>query len=444
MSKKQFVLYGAIAAFTLSGCTAIEHPLTSWPQMRPLGVDVPAYKVPQGPQSLSRDIEMPATEPQGKITLRQALAAALRQNPKLASASFEVRIAEAKTLQAGLLPNPEAGIEIEEFAGSGNRDGFKESQTTLQLSQLIEMGGKRLARVQVSNLQGSLAAWDYETQRIAIFVQTTLAFIDVLTAQEQLRLAEESHTLSTQIYGTVAKRVKIGKVAPLEKTKAAIERANAKITLENAKRHLAAARKQLASVWAGSSPQFEVAVGEMDAVGNLPAFEHIEQLVKQNPDVARWAMEMEHRLAVLALERARRVPNLTVSVGLQQFQADNDTAFAVGVSMPLPFYDRNQGGILAARYGIAKARQDRKAAEVRTLRAVGESYEFLAAARSEAITLKNEVLPAAQEAFDAARQGYKQGKFGYLEVLDAQRTFFETRARYTVVLASYHRGVAVL
>ena len=96
-------------------------------------------------------------------------------------------------------------------------------------------------------------------------------------------------------------------------------------------------------------------------------------------------------------------------------------------------------GVMRAMSGMAQ-----EAAEVQTSLAVADSYQILAAARNEALILKNEVLPAARISFKAAREGYEQGKIGYLDVLDAQRTFFETRARHIEVLASYHRSVAVL
>ena len=63
-------------------------------------------------------------------------------------------------------------------------------------------------------------------------------------------------------------------------------------------------------------------------------------------------------------------------------------------------------------------------------------------ARAEALTTKEELLPGAQQAFDAAQTGYLDGKFGYLEVLDTQRTLSEAKSRYLDVLAAYHKAAA--
>jgi cobalt-zinc-cadmium efflux system outer membrane protein len=182
----------------------------------------------------------------------------------------------------------------------------------------------------------------------------------------------------------------------------------------------------------------------MDLVTDVPAYEDVRALLAQNPNVARWAEEMKQRLAALALERARRVPDLSVGIGVQRFEETGAHALTFGLSLPLPLFDRNQGGVLEARHRLAQAGHERKSAEVRTAAAIAESYETLTAARSEVIGLKDQVVPGAVKAFDAANEGYRQGKFGYLEVLDAQRTLFEARGRLLDGQARYHRSVAIV
>ena len=114
----------------------------------------------------------------------------------------------------------------------------------------------------------------------------------------------------------------------------------------------------------------------------------------------------------------------------------------MSVSLPLPVFDRNQGGFLEARYRLAKAGEEQRDAEVQARAALAEAYAALAGAFTEATRLKNEVLPGAQSAFDAVSEGYRQGKFGFLDVLDAQRTLFEARGQYIEALVAYHKAVA--
>jgi cobalt-zinc-cadmium efflux system outer membrane protein len=112
------------------------------------------------------------------------------------------------------------------------------------------------------------------------------------------------------------------------------------------------------------------------------------------------------------------------------------------LSVPLPVFDRNQGNRLEARYRLAKAEEEQRSATVQAHAALGEAYAALAAAYAAATALKHDALPGAQSAFDATSEGYRQGKFGFLDVLDAQRTLFEVRGQYIEALATYHQAVA--
>jgi cobalt-zinc-cadmium efflux system outer membrane protein len=114
----------------------------------------------------------------------------------------------------------------------------------------------------------------------------------------------------------------------------------------------------------------------------------------------------------------------------------------LGLGVPIPLFDRNQGGIREATAELGKVRKQVEAAEVRTLAALAEANVAVAAAYGEVTILREDVLPKAQQAFDAARQGYEQGKFDYLYVLDAQRTLFSTQAQYVDSVEAYHKARA--
>lgn len=114
--------------------------------------------------------------------------------------------------------------------------------------------------------------------------------------------------------------------------------------------------------------------------------------------------------------------------------------FVFGAAIPLPLFNRNQGKILESQYRISKAENKRAAAGNKVHAALSEAYQALAAGYVESTTLKSAVLPGAQSAFDAATEGFRQGKFGYLEVLDAQRTLFEARSRYIEGLSAYPKA----
>jgi cobalt-zinc-cadmium efflux system outer membrane protein len=383
-------------------------------------------------------------EPGGDIALRDALSLALQYNPELAAFSIEVRVAEARTLQAGLRPNPEVNIEMENFAGSGTLRSYDSAETTIQIGQLIELGGKRQKRARVASLERELTEWDYEAKRADVLTETSKSFVDVLAAQERVALAQELLRLAEQTFDTVSARVKAGKVSPLEETKAGVALSNSRIEHARAQRSLEAARKKLVAAWGSGVPAFERAVGPLDQLSPIPPEDRLAGEIRGSPDVARWATEQEQRRAASALQDAIRIPDLTLAAGVRRFRESGDSAFVAGASIPLPLFNRNQGGILESRRRLAKADRESAAAETRVRAALAETYQALSTAVSEIDALKTTVIPGAQNAFEAASEGYRQGKFGYLDVLDAQRTLFEARGQYVSALATYHKAVADL
>jgi cobalt-zinc-cadmium efflux system outer membrane protein len=263
-----------------------------------------------------------------------------------------------------------------------------------------------------------------------------------LSAQERVRLNAESVRLAEQVLTAVGERVKAGKVSPVEETRARVTLATSRIALERAQQDLHAARTRLVATWGGRLPVFERAEGTLEGITAIPSREQLVARIAQNPEIARWATEMTQRQAAVALERARQVPDPTIGSGFRHTRETGDNAMVMAFSLPLPVFDRNQGGVLEARSRLAKAGEERRAAEVQVRTALAEAYAGLSSAVIEATGLRNEVLPGAQQAFDAANEGYRQGKFGFLDVLDAQRTLFEARGQYVEALAAYHRAVA--
>jgi cobalt-zinc-cadmium efflux system outer membrane protein len=110
--------------------------------------------------------------------------------------------------------------------------------------------------------------------------------------------------------------------------------------------------------------------------------------------------------------------------------------------MPLPFFDRNQGRISAARHGVARAREELRREQAVLTAELQRAYQALSASQHETRALESEVLPAAESAFDATRQAFEQGKGDYLDVLDAQRTLVAAREQHLNALAALARAAA--
>lgn len=410
---------------------------------RPLGADIrlvrPSDYPPHGAESAALQ------DPTGRITLRDALSIALLQSPELAGFGWELRAREAHLLQVGRLPNPVAGVLLEDLGGATRLTGAAsvvQPQATIQLSQLVELGGKRAARQRLAGLNRDLAEWDFELARVDLVTRVSAAYLDVLGSQQAVALAEKGRALVEQVQQTVSARVEAGVVSPIEQTKAGVALATARIEEQRARRLLDADRTRLAVLWGRPAARFESVEGDLQSQPAIPAFAVLQRQLAQNPEVARWATEIAQRDAVRALESSRRLPDLTVSAGYRRFSELDSNAFLVGASIPIPVFDRNRAAVQEAGERVAKARQDQLAAIARATGALSTAYADWAIAQDEASALAANVLPGARSAFSSVEEGYRLGRFGYLDVLDAQRTLVAAEGQHLRALTDVHKAIA--
>ncbi|MEK6707815.1 MAG: TolC family protein [Pseudomonadota bacterium] len=391
-------------------------------------------------------------EENSDLTLRDAVRLALQHNPELAAFAKEMRALEGVTLQAGLLRNPDLVVNIENVGNVQKLQGHLNSPdaiskevvqqlSTIRLNQLIELGGKRPARVAAASLGQEVASKDYEFRRVELIARVANVFIEVLAGQERLRLAEETSQLAQKVVDTVARRVQAGKVPPIEKTRAGVAFSTTRIELVQAQRDLAAARKRLTLLWGNSSPQFSKALGDLGSLVTLPSFEALAERVLASPMAQRSMKNLEQRKAMLVVEQTRRIPNLTLGAGALHHAQLGGTTIVAGLIMPLPLFDRNQGNLREAHHRVDKAVDEQAATHLRLKAELTQAYEALSAAQNETRVLRSEILPAARSAFEVTNRGYELGKFGYLEVLDTQRTLFQNQVLYVRALANYQRLV---
>ena len=411
---------------------------------QPLGADLPAYAAPETEADEPMGADAAGVEPEGDLSLRGALAAALLRNPDLAAFSWEVRVREARALQAGLLPNPELSVEVENIAGSGAFGGADQAETTLALGQLIELGGKRAKRRRVAELETSLAGWDYEMQRIDVFADVARAYADVLAAQQEIALSEELFALAEASLSAANRQIRAGARSSLDRSRAEVIIASQRIEVARAKSALDTARLRLAALWGSREARFERALGDLHTLSPPPAEGEVLARVDESPALERWAEEIARHEAVVALEKARGVPDFTALAGVRRLEESDDTALLFGVSVPFPVFDRNQGERIAARRELTKARHLRRAARVRVETALRTSLAELSASYAEVHSLHGDALPQAEAAHRGMQEGYQRGLMRYGDVLDAQRTLFALRQRELDALRRYHGAVAEL
>ncbi|GJL74158.1 MAG TPA: TolC family protein [Nitrosomonas nitrosa] len=373
------------------------------------------------------------------LTLRNALKLALQHNPELASFAKEALALQGLTIQAGLLPNPVIQFDSEDISSRSN--GPAARFESIRISQLFETGGKRPARKRAALFGQESAEQDYMARQLDLIATVANVFLDVLAGQERIRLALAGQELAQKVVDAAAKRVKAGKAPPIEETRASIALATADIEVKQAQRSLASFRKQLALLWGNPKPFYESVLGDLETFITIPDFQSLEIRIQQNPLALRSLKNLEQRQALLTLEKARRIPDVTVTAGMRRYGHDipNDTTALVSLSIPLPLFDRNQGNLMAAQQRMNRAIDEQAAIDLQLRALLTQAYESLVAADTEISMLRDEILPGARETFRMASRGYALGRFGFLELLDAQRTLFQNQTLYLQALTNYQR-----
>lgn len=379
-----------------------------------------------------------AKEQVGTLTLSAAIDLALTSNPELSAAANELRAVEGAVIQAGILPNPEVATSVEDTQNKATRT------TTIQVNQRIELGGKRSARIASAERGRDVAAADLAAKSLEVRATVIGAFFDVLVAQERIQQAEDLLSLAQRASQAASRRVTAGKISPVEETKARVAEASARVELNQAQRELVIARKRLAASWGSSTPRFEQAEGRTDMLPPVRSTEEITRRLNVSPALLRARHEVDRFSALADLERSRGIPDVTVSLGSKKVEELGRNQTIVGFSIPFPIFDRNQGNVLEAQRRADKARDELSVTEVRLGTEVTQNEERLKALVVEAQALQSEIMPGARSAYEAASKGFELGKFSFLEVLDAQRTFFQARAKYLRSLSDAHRTAAEL
>jgi outer membrane protein, heavy metal efflux system len=376
-------------------------------------------------------------DPPGPLTLQAALALARTHNSELAAFSNEVGATDGAAEQARAMPNPELSATWEEVGKPGR-------STSLQISQLIETGGKRAARVRAAGLGRDIATAEYDAKRIDVLTRVRQAFVEVMAAQRRKQISDQAVALAAQAAHAVGKRVTAGKVSPMEETKAKLEAGAARIEAEQAARELASARKRLSAFWGNATPRFSEASGDMELLVAVPSLDTLAQRARSSPERMRAIAEVARRGALLDGEKAKRYPDFTLGAGVKRTLDTRENLPLFTISMPLPIFDRNQGSLREALKRVDKARDEQSTIDARLQSELGQTFERFKAIEMELTMLREELLPGAKSAFDAATTGYQLGKFGFLDALDAQRTLFRTNQQYVKALAEYHHAIADL
>lgn len=372
------------------------------------------------------------------LRLEEAVARALASNPAMAAEAADLLAAQARADRDGL-PTPfSVGGELENFAGTGALSGIKSVETTLRLGRVIELGDKRAARQVLGAAEVARQRNASEAVLLEISSRTTTRFIEVAADQLRLEFAREQVELSERMRREVAKWVAAARDPESELRAAEIAVAVAELDREHAEHELASARTTLAASWGAFEPDFESVAGDLQT---LPAVEPFEVLA------ARLPMTATQRGALLeagAIEARRSVavssarPDITASVGVRRFEAIDDQALVMSVSLPLGSRTRAGFAIAEADAQLAAVQARRDAQRFESHQALFEKYQELKHAATEYEALESTILDKAEKALAFTRRGFDAGRFSFVALSQAQRTLFDLRKRSVDAAARYH------
>ncbi|UZJ43423.1 TolC family protein [Marinimicrobium sp. C6131] len=387
---------------------------------------------------------VPASAAPKPLSLNEALAYTLERHPELAQFPYRRRAAEARELQAGLRPNPELAVEVENIGGSGRFSGTDSAEASLVLSQLIELGGKRGQREDVARYRTDLVDSEYRQVRWQVLAETVRRYLSVAEAQENIQLAELSLALARESRETIQRRVQAGTTSDASLQRSAIAVTRAELALESAQQQLASARVELAAQWGETEPDFERVRAALYDLVALPEFSRVRRHLEDSPQLSRYITERRLREAELQLARARGRQDLRVGVGVKQVRETDDHAFTLSLSMPLGVSDRNQGEIRARRAEYEQLALEEKATRVHLMARIQRLYQELEVFRSTALRLRGEALPSARAALESIRRGYQEGLYTYLELVDARQERLAVERDALQAAVNFHQTLVTL
>jgi len=394
------------------------------------------------------------------IDLDQAIARAVEHHPGLIAARLDTDAADALRDQAALRPNPTLTFDHQRVP-SGNRANSQ------SLSIPIELGGKRQARIDAADANRRAVTADVDERIAQVRADTIERYFELLSAQDRVELARASIATAQRATDAASRRVQAGRVSPVEEARARAVEDTARIELSQAMTALTGARLRLAALWGaygqrnerGEQNRGNNAIGHDSGnesgnrsenngrtegndegtaiVARLPEaaappvadLSALVALLPTAPAMQRAQAQIAQREAQLGLERSRAVPETALHVGTGTLIENGWRTNQIGISVAIPIFDRNQGNIGEAAVRVRQAIQQRLALEQSLRAELALNWTRWQNARHEIALARDGIVERASQTLDATTRGFELGKFGFLDVLDAQRTLFAGRAQ---------------
>ncbi len=369
------------------------------------------------------------------LSLKTALQRALTLNPALKVYDFRSLALQGQMKTAELKPGYELGLEAENFFGTDELSGLDEVELTVSLSSVIEMGEKRAARRGIVSNSRTVLDAQRQVESLELLGEVTRRYVDILAAQERVSLAKEAKDLADETHNIVHKRADAGATPEAEVKRAQASTAQAQLTLLSTLQQLDYLKVSLVALWGERSPNFTSVEGDLYRFGDDVEFETLLAKVESNPAIRIYAAEERLRDAAVRVAKTQSKADITWSVGLRRFQAEDDTALVAGFSMPLFSSKRNSG---ARSTALAQRNEINVQKEVAMLGMHTQLFRAFHNRRQAILAAKNlqgTIIPALSDALEETQTAYQRGRYGYLEyvsarqeLLNARRTLIESAA----------------
>ena len=339
--------------------------------------------------------------------------------PRVAALEAEVERTQGLADQARARPNPTVSGYVENFAGQRPYAGFGRQETTIQVNQPIELGGKRSARIAAGDAAVVAARARGLEGRVAFAFELARAYIAVEIADRRIELANDVVGAAAEDLRVARALVGAGKEARLRQLQAETELNALQAMVTDAQALRIAALARLSALAGTPTPYTAVSESLLGRLSARPASGPIDPMANASYRAA--VAEREAAALRVRVERSRAVPDVTAQFGFRRLEVDGANALVAGVSLPLPLFDRNRGNIAAARAEeqVASARVEATRLDAQASAQAAVAQIDAALARSAAA---RRTLETAQEAYRLARIAYEAGKSPLIEVLAARQS----------------------
>lgn len=373
---------------------------------------------------------------EGSFNSNTLMQIAIQNNPAIQAAIASIRSAEGNAVQAGLLPNPEATIEVENFGGNKNLRDFKGAEFTVGVQQTIEVGGKRSHRTNVASNNVSRVRQEAITQILSILSNVQFTTVRYAIAKERLKFVQKRRDLANQTHNLVKRRVDAARDSEIDHAKVDIEKKVAEIEYSKAKKELRIAGIELSRLLGVEFKELANSENVLEKLPLLPEQTEVLEVVNHASQSEILEFNKLRAEAAFDLAKSNTIPDPTVGFGVRRFNDENNTAFLASISIPIPLFDRNQGKVRQAGAELAKARAERGAGLLSIREMALKTWEEFSSALQEVKAYQKSIIPSAEKAYLQASKGFSSGRFSFLGLLGSQRTLYDVQeARLTSLLA---------